>query len=338
MAREPITHVIVMDGTLSTLRHEMATNAGLTYRLLAESPEATRMSLNYVEGIQWYTWTGLIDVIAGIGINGQIRRAYGYIASRYRPGDRIYLFGFSRGAFAVRSLAGIIDQIGLLKSGHATERHIRQAFRYYKQDSLSDAGKTFATNHCHAQTPIEMVGVWDTVKSLGIQYPLLWRLAPQATDFHTHDLGPSIKNGFHALARDETRNAFAPVMWNTKGDFEGHVEQMWFRGAHGDVGGDIGGFLRARPLSNIPLVWMLEKAEGCGLTLPADWRKRFPVDPNAPAHGRFRGLAKYFLFRRKRVMFADPSEHLHPSAEIPVPIRRPRRQWRWPFAAKTGAA
>jgi len=324
MARDPITHVIVMDGTLSSLRRGRETNAGLTFRLLQNAPGLSRLSLNYVEGIQWDTWRGLIDVAAGIGINGQIRRAYGFIASRYRPGDRIFLFGFSRGAYAVRSLAGIIEHIGLLKSNYATERHIKLVFRHYKKSDPGRAGRVFTKRYCHSSTPIEMVGVWDTVKSLGIPYPLLWRLAPQPTDFHNHDLGPSVRNGFHAMAMDETRNAFSPVMWTTTNEWGGNVEQVWFRGAHGDVGSDVRRFKRARTLSNIPLVWMLEQAEGCGLELPANWRERFPTDINAPAHGRFRGIAKFYLFRRRREMLVDPSEHIHSSA-----ILAPAPRWYW---------
>jgi uncharacterized protein (DUF2235 family) len=335
MARDPITHIVVMDGTLSTLRNGLETNAGLTYRLLSEIGQSSKISLNYIEGLQWPTWRGMINVVAGVGINNQIRRAYGYIASRYRPGDRIFLFGFSRGAYAARSLAGIIDQIGMLKSGHATERHIRQVLRLYKQAEGGPFSESFAAQYCHPAAPIEMIGVWDTVKSLGIEYPLLWRLAPENTDFHSHGLGPSIRNGFHALARDETRSAFAPVMWETTGDWAGHVEQAWFRGAHSDVGGDVRQFLQARALSNISLVWMLENAEKCGLTLPDAWRDRFPTDPFAPAYGRFRGLAKFYLFRKRRAMLIDPSEYLHPSAasapetgQNRLPKMRPRLRHR----------
>lgn len=68
----------------------------------------------------------------GPGINRQIRRAYGYLASRYRPGDRIFLFGYSRGAFAVRSLAGIMDRVGLLRADQATERNVQLAYRHYR--------------------------------------------------------------------------------------------------------------------------------------------------------------------------------------------------------------
>jgi uncharacterized protein (DUF2235 family) len=328
MARDPITHVIVMDGTLSTLHPTMESNAGLTYRLLCETPASARLSLHYVEGIQWYRWRHLIDVAAGIGINAHIRRAYGNIASRYRPGDRIFLFGFSRGAYAVRSLAGIIDQIGLLKSEHATERHVRAIFRHYKRKSVSPGGQAFARRFCHSETPIEMIGVWDTVKSLGITYPLLWRLAPQPTDFHDHDLGPSVKHGYQALAMDENRTAFAPVMWVSHGDWQGHLEQAWFRGAHSDVGGDVKHFQAGRPLSNIPLVWMLERAEACGLQLPDGWRSRFPMDPDAPFHGSMRGLGKFYLLRKKRVQLADPSEYIHPSA-LSRRQRPKRRLWHW---------
>ena len=329
MTRDSITHVIVMDGTLSSLKRDMESNAGLFYRLMEDAPDAARMSLNYVPGIQMYSWGALINVVAGIGINSQIRQAYGSIASRYRPGDRIFLFGFSRGAYAVRSLAGIMSRIGLLKSGHATERHIRQAFRYYKRQNLTENARAFTKKHCYADVPIEMIGVWDTVKSLGIEYPFLWRLAPQPTDFHDHDLAASVKNGFHALAMDETRRAFRPVMWHTGNDFKGHIEQVWFRGAHSDVGGDIKNFQPARPLTNIPLVWMLEKAKDCGLTLPHGWRDRFPTDQTAPAHGRFRGIAKFYLFRRRRTMLADPSEYIHSSAAAQI---KPSRNWRMIFA------
>ena len=77
-----------------------------------------------------------------------------------------------------------------------------------------------------------------------------------------------MRNGFHALALHETREAYAPVMWEAPPDWEGHIEQVWFRGTHGDVGGQVVEFPAARPLANIPLVWMLTKLEACNLELP----------------------------------------------------------------------
>ena len=302
-----------MDGTLSSLSTNNESNAGLTYKLLCELTPSPTLSLWYEEGIQWCNWRSMVDLAAGIGINGQIRRAYGFIASRYRPGDKIYLFGFSRGAYAVRSLAGVIDRVGLLTKEAATESNIRQVFRYYQGDSTKNSAQAFRRVHCHQEAQIEMIGVWDTVKALGIQYPVLWRLAPQPTEFHDEALGDSTRNGFQALALDENRTAFKPVLWSCRDGWRGHLEQAWFRGAHADVGGQISDFPAARKLSNIPLVWMLERAETCGLTLPQNWRDRFPTDRNAPANGCYRGISKYFLYRRKRIPLQGPSEYIHPS-------------------------
>jgi len=313
-SREPVDHVVILDGTMSTLQPGCETNAGMLYKLLCEMAPLKRLSLRYEAGIQWHTWRSSRDVIEGRGINRQIRRVYGFIASRYRPGDRIFLFGYSRGAYSVRSLAGVIDQIGLLKAEHATVSNIRQVYRHYQCSPDSDTMKVFSQRYCHARTPVELVGVWDTVKALGLHLPLLWRRNLKRYRFHNHELGPSVAHGYHALARDETRDAFAPVLWTTHDDWHGVVEQVWFRGCHGDIGGQLDGDAAARPLANIPFVWMLERAEGCGLPLPGGWVHRFPRDPMAPSVGTLRGWGKLFLARHKRVIGRDPSESVHPTA------------------------
>lgn len=295
---------------MSTLKPGCETNAGLSYLLLKDAGHA---SLFYEAGIQWKDWATTGDVALGRGINRQIRRAYGYLASRYRAGDRIFLLGYSRGAYAVRSLAGIIDRVGLLRAECATERNIRQIYRLYRFAPDGDTARAFAGQTCHENAPIEMVGVWDTVKALGVRLPLLWRVTDPEHEFHNHALGASVRHGFHALAHDETRAAFAPVIWVCPPGWAGQVEQVWFRGTHGDIGGQLGGFDAARPLANIPLVWMLERLERCGLDLGPDWRARFPCDPEAPSVGTWMGLGKLFVLRSVRVVGQDPSESLHPT-------------------------
>ncbi|WP_272003544.1 DUF2235 domain-containing protein [Roseovarius sp. ZX-A-9] len=311
-ARGEVTHVLILDGTMSTLEPGCESNAGLAYKLIMER-SGPGLSVYYEAGLQWQDWRSTPGVMLGRGINRQIRRAYGYLASRYRPGDRIILLGYSRGAYAVRSLAGAIDMVGLLRAEHATERNIRTAYRHYERTASDETVAAFRRAYCHEATPIAMVGVWDTVKALGLRLPLLWRLTERHHDFHSTALGASVLRGYHALALDETRSAFEPVLWDSRNAPHAQVTQMWFRGAHGDIGGQLGGFEAARGLSNIPLVWMLEQAEKAGLDLPEGWQARFPWDPDAPSVGTWRGWGKLFVLRKRRVVGADPSEQVHES-------------------------
>lgn len=313
--REPQIHVVIMDGTMSSLAQGMETNAGRAYRLIHDI--APSVSLYYEAGVQLTHWKNAPDVMMGRGINRQIRRAYGFLASRYRPGDKIFLMGYSRGAYAVRSLAGVIDRVGLLQASHATERNVQMAYRHYQIAPGSAASQDFTEAFCHENVEIDMIGVWDTVKALGIRLPVLWRWSEERHKFHDHTLGKTVKNGFHALAKDETRLAYKPVLWDSDNGWTGHVEQVWFKGTHADVGGHLDGFEPARPLANIPLVWMLEKAEDCGLPLPSDWQRQYPQDVTAPSVGHWRGWAKIFLLRGKRKIGRDPSEHIHDTAEKP---------------------
>ena len=123
------------------------------------------------------------------------------------------------------------------------------------------------------------------LKALGLRLPLLWCSDEGRHAFHNHQLGPSTRHGYHAMALDETREVFDPVLWKCTPEFKGHVEQVWFRGTHGDIGGQLNGYEEARPLSNISLIWMLDKAEMHGLPLPEGWRDRFPTDPHARSVG-----------------------------------------------------
>ncbi|WP_371441577.1 DUF2235 domain-containing protein [Rhodovulum sp. ES.010] len=327
-ARGPTDHVILLDGTLGSLAPGELTHVGRTYRLLCDLPASAPVTLYYEAGIQWPDWRRTHHVAAGRGINRQIRRAYGYLASRYRPGDRIFLIGHSRGAYAVRSLAGIIGSVGLLRAEHAVERNVMEAYRHYESATDSPGRAAFTRAVCHAHCEIEMVGAWDTVKALGLRLPLFWMLTESRHAFHDHRLGPAVRHGYHALALDERRVVFAPVLWESADDWAGHVEQVWFHGCHGDVGGQLGEFAPALPLAHIPLVWMLEKAAGHGLRLPEGWRARFPCDPAAPSVGMNRSWGKLFVLRRDRPVGRDPSEALHPTAlafapEAPLPLSAP---------------
>ena len=306
-------HIYIIDGTLSRMDDGQETNAGLLAKLLyrAEHPAIT---LGYDPGVQGRRWRKWIDVAAGIEINQTITEGYAHLCHHYRPGDRIMLFGYSRGAYAVRSIAGLIDRIGLLRDDSATTRRVELAYRYYQTARLSRSARVFTRRYTHrSNVTIEMIGCWDTVKALGIPFPIISRLAPMAVDFHSHNLSPLIRNAFQALALDENRTAYGAIPWQPTSDWNGHMEQVWFAGAHADVGGQVGAASQTRPLSNIPLVWMLERAERCGLPLPDDWRDRFPTDPTAPMLGPSSGLARFFLYREPRYIRPGRGDLLHPS-------------------------
>ncbi len=307
------THVFILDGTLSRFEEGRETNAGLLYKMLRDQGPLRDQTYGYDSGVQGMGFTKWLDVAMGKGINDSILTGYATLASRYRPGDRIMLFGYSRGAYAARSLAGFIGRVGLLAHEHATESKTIQAFRHYEAEKLTLSGRKFANMFCHANVPIEMVGIWDTVRALGLPYPILARLAPMATSFHNDELGPTIRNGFHALAIDEDRVAYEPVVWKKADGWMGRMEQAWFAGAHADVGGNVSAKPESRPLSNIPFRWIVEQAQSCGLILPDGWRNKFPIDAAAPALGSSFGNARLFRTRIPRVIGVGYGEYIHAS-------------------------
>lgn len=314
--RGPVNHVVLLDGTMGALKPAKLTTIGLLFRYMRM--RVPRASLYYGKGLQYREWRDFRDVWLGWGVDAQILRAYGWLAMRYRPGDRIFLLGYSRGAFAARSLAGLIDRVGLLRAEEATERNVVLAWRHYEGAIAPDA---FRHAHCHEATPIEMVGVFDTVAALGVQIPFFWMFAANHYQFHDHHLGPSVRHGFQALALHETRSILEPLVWDCAGTEAERIEQVWFRGCHADIGGQLSGHEGARPLANIPLVWMLDRAEGLGLDLPPGWRADFVTDPTAPSVGSWSSWGKFFLFRAPRVIGRDPSERIHETAFV-VP-----REW-----------
>ncbi|WP_233557221.1 DUF2235 domain-containing protein [Rhodophyticola porphyridii] len=310
----PRCHVVLLDGTMSSLRRGWETNIGLTYRLLSELGPSSNVTLYYEPGIQWRGYRRAVEVLAGVGIDRQIKRAYLFLARNYRPGDRIVLMGFSRGAYAVRSLAGLIDRMGLLRAAQVEEETLARVYEHYRSDPDGPRAAALRAALCHPQVPIAFLGVYDTVRALGLRWPLVWRFMRQAHPYHSDALGPSTLQARHALAMDETRDVYAPVLWTVPEARAGQVQQMWFRGAHGDIGGQLGGWRAARPLANIPLVWMLGEAEAAGLPLPEHWRMRYITDVSAPSVGTTSGWGKMFLSRHRRVIGHDPSERIHPTA------------------------
>lgn len=317
MNRPPVTHIVLLDGTFASLMEGRHSNIGQIYRLLRPL-RGLSLRIRYSAGQQWEAWGSLLGIVMGHGMGERIRDAYGWLATAYRPGDRLYLLGYSRGAFAIRSLAGMISRIGLLRSDEATERNIRTVWRMYREAADDDSGVAdLRAGLCHDRVPVEFLGVFDTVMALGIRLPVLWTLTEPRYRFHDQHLGGNVRRGVQALALNETRAAYQPILWDSGDHVPGAISQMWFRGAHADIGGQLWGDEASRPLANIPLVWMLGEAEASGLPLPVGWRWRFLCNPDAPSIGNWRGWGKAFLARSPRVAGLDRSEALHRSVALP---------------------
>ena len=311
---KPRNHVFIIDGTLSRLDDEAClTHAARLHAMLSRSDIRARQTLGYDRGVQKIGRSKWLDAAIGRGFNESVIAGYATLASRYAPGDRIFLFGFSRGAYAVRSIAGLIDRVGLLRKRYATERRVRLAFRYYRRGTRTRATDAFRRLRCHADPVIACIGAWDTVKALGLPYPVLSRIFPMAAEFHDHHLGPSVRAAYHALAADEDRTAYAPILWE-RGDWEGHLEQMWFPGAHGDIGGERDCLTAPIPFTNLGFRWLIDHAERQGLILPDGWRDIMPTDPAAPMVGSRAGMNRLFLLRQPReAVLGENGQAAHPS-------------------------
>lgn len=318
-SRPPLCHVVLMDGTFASLTQGRRSSIARIHAMLSGErgllPAPVR--IHYAPGQQWEAWRTLPELTMGATLERSICDAYAWLAREWRPGDPLFFFGYSRGAFAVRSLAGMIGRVGLLTHSHATAENVHHAWQLYRNGA--DLGvEQLDQGLCHPFVPIRLIGVFDTVMALGIRLPLLWMLTEPRFRFHDEHLGSHVEHGLQALALDETRAAFQPLVWDSQ-SVAGRIEQMWFRGCHPDIGGQLSGLEYARPLANIPLVWMMERAERFGLPLPADWESQFPCDPTAPSVGSWRSWGKAFLARAPRLAGRDASESLHESVPRPYP-------------------
>lgn len=200
----------------------------------------------------------------GVGLSENIQQAYRFIANNYHEGDELFLFGFSRGAYTVRSLAGFIESAGLLNKAHL--RRVPEAYALYRlppgesPDPLAQR-RLEQLEPKPRRIPIKFIGVWDTVGALGAPTPILGRLTRRKVGFHNTQLGNEVQNAYHALAIDERRRPFQPNLWTGKPADGQTIEQVWFAGVHSNVGGGY----RNCGLSNITLKWLTGRASQHGL-------------------------------------------------------------------------
>ena len=250
--------------------------------ILPEDADGVLQVSHYVTGIASAkdTRAQFLKGAVGYEVGDRIQDGYRFLVDAYEPGDEIFLFGFSRGAFEARSLAGLISLLGIAKQGSGFS--VADAWALYRQSpakrSAADLERLRAGAHYPAR--IKCVGVWDTVGNIGNPF-FSGGILGRWSRFHDTALHASIEVGLHALSIDEVRGPFRPSLWtrqrHTPPAPGQHVEQVWFAGSHANVGG---GFPETE-LSDIALLWMAERANAtAGLALDMDALLR-AAKPNA---------------------------------------------------------
>ncbi|WP_299862870.1 DUF2235 domain-containing protein [uncultured Roseobacter sp.] len=300
-----MAHIAIFcDGTWNSAQNSAATHV---LRLSTACRRSAGQKVMYFEGVG--TGTGMISDLGrwiskmggglfGWGLNRNIKSAYLELCRCYRPGDKILIFGFSRGAYTARSLAGMIRKCGILAD--PTPANLRRAFRLYRKRGARNTpdmphiraarrrlSPKFATSQADVMdrgddsclVRIAYLGVWDTVGALGIPESIFGRIAGwwnARYKFHDTTLSHLVESARHAVALDEQRVLFEPSLWDNlepRGDEPGlnaqdqsaerPYQQVWFVGTHSIVGGSA----QTRALTDITLAWIWEGAAQQGLQL-----------------------------------------------------------------------
>ncbi len=264
------------------------TNVRRLYTMTAERGEdGVVQERFYDEGVGTHWYDRITGGAFGAGLSKNVEQGYQWLMERYDPGDEIYLFGFSRGGFTARSLAGLMARCGLLQ--RTAPVGFQQVFdRYRKGDKVKpiyqlireqnsgvpfDVEELALLEHSYYHRDlITMVGVWDTVGSIGLPFGNIPGISRRTLSFHNTHLTTVVKHSYQALALDEYRKPYWAILWTvfepdppegSPSDRPGDrvVEQRWFPGAHANVGGGYHSDL----LPDRPLAWLQDKAGGCGL-------------------------------------------------------------------------
>jgi uncharacterized protein (DUF2235 family) len=275
--------IVLIDGTRNKEGEGANTNVAKIAAgafIKRQAAGGTAQNVHYHDGVGteggWLDW--LLGGALGFGLKQIIKECYNFVVDDYASRDEIYLFGFSRGAYAARALAGLIGASGIQR--RRDDEIFEAAWQHYRvkpefrlephkagsadQRTISAYNSLVAQNEFHEARAIKCVAVWDTVGSYGVpaglgltalaRYIALVRLGFHDTSFCTH-----VAAGLHAVAVDEHRRPFVPTLWTiAKGQHaHGHVEQTWFAGSHCNVGG---GYADSG-LSDQALIWMIARVQ-----------------------------------------------------------------------------
>jgi len=290
--------VLCFDGTWNT--PEDQTNVARIYAAIADQHSGCESQLKfYDEGVGTATGSRLRGGALGLGLDRNILEGYCWLANQwldsgattseggetFRVGPDIFLFGFSRGAYTARSLAGLVNRCGLPRRNgreafHPDSKVVRQAWDLYRTDYGKEDGRAecraFREQNCH-DVKIRFIGAWDTVGALGVpMFSMRGVFSRLRYGFHDTTLGRVIEHAYHAIAIDEHRKDYQVTLWDPpQHGFTRAIEQRWFPGAHGNVGGGYEDDLLPDP----PLRWIALHAIDHGLEFVDEMKTRLRQQP-----------------------------------------------------------
>ena len=250
-----------------------------------------------------------IEGATGYGISRNIIETYQFLCLNYQPGDEIYIFGFSRGAFTARSLVGLLAKVGVLPKAQLF--YSPEAYKLYR--TQADA-TSFRDEHGCLDVTVRLLGVFDTVGALGIPVAALNVVTRHLHRFHDVGLSPIVEHAFHALALDEHRKQFAPTLWRpAQAVPRKRLEQVWYAGVHSNIGGgyDPDG------LANIPLHSMKNRAKSLGLAFDEDFLAKYKPNPEGTMRQSRKGV-----YRLTRKLYRPVLQTLHGNERIHETVRQ----------------
>jgi uncharacterized protein (DUF2235 family) len=294
--------VVFSDGTGKEGGRAHNTNV---YKLFNMVEDRTEQQIAFYDRGLGTGWRKITGNVAGMGISKNIRECYQFIFENYCAGDRVFLFGFSRGATTVRSLSSLIHLFGILPKSRP--ELIKRAYKIYKigkRAKRDERAADFVSRHHTMWCRIKFLGVWDTVAALGIPLKPLDVLVDKIPlfrhKFQDLRLSDSVQHARHALAIDDERLTFHPTLWDELTECQRKrqvtMKQVWFCGMHTDVGGGY----REQELSDIPLIWMMTEAKEHGLRIYPKHKVMLAPDPNGVMHDSRGGALTRFYRRRVR--------------------------------------
>lgn len=299
--------VICADGTWNRPEENIAKDHPTNVLKLARAidpfgSDGVPQQVFYDWGVGSY-YDPVIGGATGRGLDKNIMDDYRYIVQNYSPGDELFLFGFSRGAYTIRSLCGLIYNCGILKRPNA--RLVQAAFDLYKNSRKDchpdgDQAVAFRDRHSHPQREVAFVGAWDTVGALGIPFSFMG-LLDKKDEFYDTKIGPNVRIARHALAIDEMRSDFEPTLWESRDGLD--LCQVWFAGVHSNIGGSYAPDKSGCLLSDIPFQWMIAEAGVAGLGIEAYLAPSLKPNPMATLH-----QSRKHIYRSKKP-FHRPLAH-----------------------------